>query len=156
MNEPNWKDVNKIKPRPYEAYASILGDDLADLPRATAYIECTDECKAQHAEWEKARDAYAAKWSLYCKACNGHGGETYYDDPGASDCSLPGGTMPFVEYCETCFCEGICPRCGKLAWPDDAFEQETLTCPHCSWTEGNSEHSIPERPECVCYERNLP
>ena len=151
MNEPNWKDVNKIKPRPYEAYAAILGDDLADLPRATAYIECTDECKAQHAEWEKARDAYAAKWPRYCRECGGKGGVVCYDDPGASDCSLSGGLMEFYEDCPNCYQDSVCPRCGHTVWT--FLDDPPLTCPHCGWTEGNSEHALPDEPECVCYER---
>jgi len=39
----------------YDDYRAILGDDLADLPRTPTHIECTDECKRQHAEWEYER-----------------------------------------------------------------------------------------------------
>jgi len=140
----------------YKAYAEILGD-LADLPRASAYIECTDECKAQFAEWEAARDAYAAQWPNYCRKCSGNGGHVYQDDPGDRHCSLSGGFMEFDEPCIHCLENGICPRCGKLAWPDDAFEQETLTCPHCGWNEDKAaELALPEQPECLCWEKDLP
>jgi hypothetical protein len=140
----------------YETYADILGDDLSIQPRAPAYVECTDECKQRRAEWIQASAEYLGKWTKVCRECRGKGGHVYHDDPGDRRCSLPGGTMPFVEYCEHCFERGVCPRCARFAWPDDAFEEETLTCPHCGWTEGNPEHALPDEPECVCYEAYLP
>jgi hypothetical protein len=140
----------------YHAYAAILGDDLADRPRASAYVECTDDCKQRRADWIKASAEYLGRWTKVCRECRGKGGETYYDDPGVSDCSLPSGSMEFVEFCEHCLCHGVCPRCSKFAWPDAEVEQENLVCPHCGWTEGVLEHVLPDAPECVCYERLLP
>jgi len=141
---------------PYEAYAAILGDDLTAKTWTADPIPCTDECKQRRAEWIKASAEYLGKWTKVCRECRGKGGHVYYDDPGVSDCSLPGGAMPFSELCEKCLEKGICPRCGKLAWFDDEYEQGKIVCPHCGWTEGNSEHSMPEQPECVCYEEYLP
>ena len=138
---------------PYEAYAAILGDDLADQPRASAYIECTDECKAQHAEWEKARDAYAAKWPRYCRHCQGWGYFEYSYDPSPAGVSLSPGTMTDSDPCHKCIEEGVCPRCGKQVFDDDDWDSgEPIVCPKCGWKEAAPD-AIESEPECVCYER---
>ena len=142
----------------YDDYRAILGNDFGNHPvsRSLVHIECTDECKATRVKWITDFATYAAKWTKHCRHCGGRGGHVYHDDPGATDCSLPGGLMEFDEPCEHCLEHGICPRCGKLAWPDDAFEQETLICPHCGWNEDKAaEMAAPVEPECFCYERYI-
>lgn len=142
----------------YDDYAAILGDDLFNSPRASSYIECTDECKQRQADWKVAIAAYEATWPNYCRKCNGRGGHVYYDDPGDRHCSLPGGFMELDEPCEHCLEDGICPRCGKLAWPDNyEYDLGEMVCPHCDWREDHAEEDgAPEQPECWCWEERLP
>ena len=144
----------------YEAYAAILGDDLACSITATKITEipCTDECKARQAQWEKEIAAYTAKWPHYCRTCNGAGGHWYEYDPSPAGVSLAPGTMTDYDPCPDCIEHGKCPRCANEVWTEEDWDDGgPVTCPECGWKEDEPEiYAAPERPECFCWEEHLP
>jgi len=139
----------------YEAWAAILGDDPDKQVEPTPIVH-TSECDDRFAAWKVEHAAYLERWPNVCQECGGQGGFEYQDDPGDRDCSLSGGTTTFSEPCSECLENGTCPRCGKEAWPDsEMFDADELTCSYCGWAD-SAPDGLPEVPECLCWEKDLP
>lgn len=100
--------------------------------------EHSKECEAFQREQAATIEKYKADWPEHCKNCDGWG-FFYY----------PSTRWQPEEYapCHKCIEEGKCPRCGKDAWQE--LPDDSATCPHCGFTEIESE-GLPEESHCMC------
>jgi hypothetical protein len=123
-------------------------------------IPHTKWCKDQHEKYEKQLAEYESKWPDYCKHCNGWDGFWDQYDPSPAGVSLGSGYMLDFEPCDKCVENGKCPRCGtQTTLFEMALEDgDELSCPECRWTsnvDDKESWSLPQGPECYCYEEML-
>jgi hypothetical protein len=109
----------------------------------------TESCERYHAEYAAAVAAFEASYPNYCHHCGGSG---YLTTPG---CSVPYGmgsvNLPNdADPCPKCAEEGKCPICGTVALNDDGSE-----CAECGW-DALVSPSLPEGPECDCWDTGVP
>jgi hypothetical protein len=82
---------------------------------------------------DAAVGGWQRKWPHYCRICGGWGGHTFYEShglPGPAERLFdPCETVPSVETCHRCWCEGL-------------DEEGNGPCKFCGW---NYDDGLPEQ-----------
>lgn len=95
------------------------------------------------------RFAYAQRWPNHCTDCEGWGGHTSSYDPSPAGVSLGGGSFTEFNPCETCYCNGLCPRCGGPMTDGQELFDEDTPCPSCGFKEGDA--GMEQQSNCGCW-----
>ena len=74
--------------------------------------------------------AYAKRWTLHCRFCDGWGGATYFESHG-----LPYGAEAIFDVCDACQL-GEIARCSRCSYPlalDEHGDMSETPCQACGW-----------------------
>lgn len=132
-------------------------EHVPQCPMVTGAREFKEDCEQfdkHEAEHKAAVAAYKDEWPLYCRECDGWGGESYSEDPSGGVGSLSPGSYVMWDQCSCTDLEN-CPRCSCRV--SRAKREDKWECLTCGWVEQETdgipvgpEH--PEPPGCFCLD----